>query len=321
MKDMTCRWGIIGPGFVATRAVIPALLQTPGACVSAIASRNIERGRTVAQQFAINRVYDNYQELLDDPDIDAVYLALPNHLHREWTIRAALARKQVLCEKPLAISVQECEEMIDACQRANVYLMEAVMYRFHPRMQYLKRMIDEGEIGELRFVHCAFSFPLTDRKNYRNFPHYGGGALLDVGSYCVNAARWLTGAEPQEEQSITRFRDHGEIDITTSALLRFPGNILGHIQCSFDAAEHQVIEVVGTTGAVTAPLAFTAWKDDTTILRIQHGSTIQHKTFAPADPYQAMVAHFTECLLEQRPPDYPPGDGLATLRILQSLLD
>lgn len=319
MGDRICRWGIIGPGFVATRAVIPAMLRTPKARVLAVASRDRGRGLAAAAQFGIERVYESYQELLDDPEVDAVYIALPNHLHREWTVRAAQAGKHILCEKPLAMTVQGGEEMIEACQQADVLLMEAIMYRFHPRMQHLKRLIDDGEMGELRFIHCAFSFSLTDRDNYRNVPRFGGGALLDVGSYCVNAACWLTGAEPTHMQGITRRHSPGSIDIATSALLHFPGDIIGHIQCGFEAAEYQVIEVVGSTGAVTVPLAFTAWKDDTTMLRMQVGSRFQHIPFPPFDPYQAMVAHFSECVIEQRPPAYSASDGLATLRVLQAL--
>src|SRR5438270_7841082 len=131
---MICNWGILGPGFVATRAILPALQHVSQARALAIGSRNRERVQAVAQQFGIERVYNDYQALLDDEDVDAVYIALPNHLHHPWTLRAAEAGKHVLCEKPLALNSAECDEMIAACQRAHVLLMEAVMYRFHPRM-------------------------------------------------------------------------------------------------------------------------------------------------------------------------------------------
>ena len=193
---MACNWGILGPGFVATRAVIPAMQQTPDARLLAVASRSDERAKLIAARFGIERAYHDYQTLLNDPDVDAVYIALPNHLHRIWTMRAAEAGKHVLCEKPLAINASECDEMIATCQRANVLLMEAVMYRFHPRMVQLKRMLTTRELGDIRLLHTAFSFPFDfDRPhNFRAHPEFGGGALLDVGSYCVNAARWLVGA-------------------------------------------------------------------------------------------------------------------------------
>ncbi|MEO6889102.1 MAG: Gfo/Idh/MocA family oxidoreductase [Ktedonobacteraceae bacterium] len=314
-----CNWGVLGPGFIATHAVIPALQQVRGARVLAVASRDRTRATASARLFNIKRVYDDYQALLDDPDIAAVYIALPNHLHRTWTVRAAQAGKHVLCEKPLALNAAEGAEMIAACQQAGVLLMEAVMYRFHPRMLHLKRMLANGELGELRFLHAAFSFPFRAPQNYRAYPEYGGGALLDVGSYCVNAARWLAASEPQEVQEFSYSRNEKGVDMATSALLRFAGDVLAHVQCSFSAAEHQVIEVVGSEAAVTAPLAFTAWREDHTTLLIQRGATSEQREFAPADPYQAMVAHFTACATGCAELLYPPADGQATLRVLDQL--
>jgi predicted dehydrogenase len=315
---MYCNWGILGPGFIATCAVIPALREVSNSRVLAVASSNVERSREVALRFNIERSYSSYQTLLDDPHVDVVYIALPNHLHREWTIRAAAAGKHVLCEKPLAMSAAECNEMIAACQQANVLLMEAVMYRFHPRMMHLKGMLVARELGDIRFLHAAFSFNFNAPGNYRAYREFGGGALLDIGSYCVNSARWLIGSEPDSSQAAITY-SHETIDLTTSAVLRFGENASAHIQCSFEAAEHQTIEVVGTTGAVTAPLAFTAWRDDTTMLQIQRGPVFELKEFAPADPYQLMVEHFTSCILQKTPLLYPPEDGRATLRVLDML--
>jgi predicted dehydrogenase len=312
---MHCNWGILGPGFIATRAILPALQHTSAARVLAVASRDAHRANAIATQFTIERTYTSYQALIDDPDIAIVYIALPNHLHREWTIRAAQAGKHVLCEKPLATSVAECDEMIAACQQANVLLMEAVMYRFHPRMIALKHILSTGELGEIRFLHAAFSFPFNAPDNYRAKPEYGGGALLDVGSYCINAVRWLIGNEPQSALADISYSH--EIDITTNAILRFAGAgaTTAHIQCSFAAAEHQVIEAVGSEGAVTAPMAFTAWRETSTELLIQHGSTFERRTFAPADPYQPMVEHFTQCVLGKETLRYPATDGRETMRV------
>lgn len=315
---MRCNWGVLGPGFIATQATIPAMQQVPRAYVLAIASSDEQRAQTASLRFGIERAYHSYQALLDDPDINAVYIALPNHLHQEWTIRAAQAGKHVLCEKPLAMSAAECEGMLAACRQANVLLMEAAMYRFHPRMLYLKQVLTAGELGDIRFLHAAFSFPFDVPGNYRAYPQFGGGALLDIGSYCVNAARWLIGSEPYAVQSVISYGREA-IDLSTSAILYFEEGTSAHIQCSFAAAEHQVIEVVGTGCAITVPLAFTAWRDDMTILLIQRGPAFEQKEFAPADPYQLMVAHFTECVLERKPLLYPPEDGRATLRVLDML--
>jgi D-xylose 1-dehydrogenase (NADP+, D-xylono-1,5-lactone-forming) len=315
---MYCNWGVLGPGFIATRAVVPAIQQVSNSHVLAVASSNEERARATALHFGIERAYHGYQALLDDPDVDAVYIALPNHLHREWTIRAALAGKHVLCEKPLAMTAAECDEMIAVCRQVSVLLMEAVMYRFHPRMLHLKQMLAAGELGDIRFLHAAFSFPFDAPGNYRGSAQFGGGALLDVGSYCVNAARWLIGSEPDSAQSVISYNQEAA-DLSASAILRFGEDVSAHIQCSFTAAEHQTIEVVAATGSVTAPLAFTAWRDDTTMLMIQRGAVFEQREFAPADPYQLMVEHYTECMLQGAPLLYPPEDGRATLRVLDLL--
>lgn len=315
---MGMMWGVLGAGFIANRAMIPAIQNCAGASVVGLASSSEQRGRETAARYAIERVYTDYQALLDDPDVQCVYIALPNYLHREWTIRAAQAGKHVLCEKPLAMNAAECDDMISACQQAHVLLMEAVMYRFHPRMQHVKRMLDAGEVGELRFLHCAFSFPFHAPANYRAFPEFGGGALLDIGSYCVNAARWLSGCEPRVHASRISYSREA-LDTAASAILECSDRLSAHIQCSFDAGEHQVIEVVGTSGAMNTPLAFTAWREDTTFLLVQRGQTFEQIQFAPADPYQLMVEHFMACARGETALRYPPQDGQATLRVLDAL--
>jgi len=315
---MECNWGVLGAGFIANRAMIPAIQHSSQARVLAVASRDEQRGQEAAQGYSIERVYSDYEALLDDPDVQVVYIALPNHLHYEWAIRAAHAGKHVLCEKPLALNAAESDVIISTCHSLKVLLMEAVMYRFHPRMQALKQMVAAGEVGEVRFIHCAFSFPFDAPGNYRAFPQFGGGALLDVGSYCVNAARWLSGCEPTAIRPVFSY-SHNAIDLSASAILEFGPHMSAHVQCSFAAAEHQVIEVVGSEAAITAPLAFTAWRDDTTALLIQRGGAFERREFAPADPYQLMVEHFTDCVLGRASLMYPPEDGRDTLRVLDGL--
>jgi len=316
---MVCNWGIIGPGSIATQALLPAFQQAHNGQVKALASRDLARAQQVAAQWNIERAYGDYQALLDDPTIDAVYIALPNHLHALWTIRAARAGKHVLCEKPLACSAHEGKEMLEACQAAGVQLMEGAMYRFHPRSQHLKKLLDEGTLGKLRFLHAAFSFTLKDPQNYRNASMYGGGALLDVGCYCVNAVCWLGNALPTDLHAFATYQEQGGIDLDISALLRFPDTMFGHIQCSFASAEHQAIEIVGSEGAITVPLAFTAWRNDATSLHMQRGQSITDQQFAPADPYQLMVEHFAEVIQNRIPLRYPPQEALHTLQVLDAI--
>lgn len=315
---MVCNWGVLGAGFIATRAMLPAIQQSSNARVLALASRDEQRGREVAQRYGVARLYGEYEALLADPAVQVVYIALPNSLHREWAIRAAHAGKHVLCEKPLALNAAESDEIISTCHSLKVLLMEAVMYRFHPRMQALKQMITADEAGELRFIHAAFSFPFDAPGNYRAFPDFGGGALLDIGSYCVNAARWLVGSEPTAIHPAFSYSQN-TLDLSASAVLEFGSHVSAHIQCSFAAAEYQVIEVIGTQAAITAPLAFTAWRDDTTALHIQRGALFERREFAPADPYRLMVEHFTDCVLGKASLMYSPEGGRGTLRVLDTL--
>src|SRR5712692_9200969 len=290
---MACNWGILGPGFVATRAVMPAMQQIPDAHLLAVASRSAERAKLTAARFGIERAYDDYQSLLKDPDVEAVYIALPNHLHGIWTMRAAEAGKHVLCEKPLASNAAECDEMIASCRRAKVLLMEAVMYRFHPRMVRLKQMVSTGELGEIRLLRSAFCFPFDfgRRDDFRVHAELGGGAVLDVGSYCVNAARGLVGGEPRRVRAEVVYGEGG-IDVSAGAILRFERDVLADVRCSFVAAEEQVSEVV------------------------RGGGVCERVEFAPADPYEAMVAHFTDCVLGRARLRYAAEDGRATLWVL-----
>lgn len=316
---MMCTWGILGAGFVTTRATLPAIQRAHNGQLRALASRDLARAQALATQWGIEQVYDDYQALLADPQIDAVYIALPNHLHERWTRQAALAGKHVLCEKPLARSASEAQQMLEICRQARVQLMEAAMYRFHPRMQRVKEALAGGELGSLHFLHSAFSFPLKDRENYRQQSALGGGALLDVGCYCANVLCWLSAALPLSIQSFTSSRENGGIDLESGALLRFADGSLGHMQCSFQAAEYQSLEVVGSQGALLAPLAFTAWREDTTILHFQQGSQLREERFAPADPYQLMVEHFGQALTGQAPLAYPPEEALAVLKVLDTI--
>lgn len=316
---MICNWGILGAGFITTRAMLPAMQRARNGHVRALASRDLARAQTLAEQWEIDRAYGGYQALLEDPAINAVYIALPNHLHLPWTLRAAQAGKHVLCEKPLARSADEAKQMLEACRQAGVQLMEAAMYRFHPRIQRLKGLLASGELGSPRFLHSAFSFPLKDTRNYRNSPAYGGGALLDIGCYCAGALCWLSDAQPVTLQAFTSYREAGGIDLESSALLRFANGSLGHMQCSFVAAEYQSIEIVGSQGALVAPLAFTAWRDDASLLRLQQGGQFRDEHFAPADPYQLMVEHFADVLRGEDSLAYPPWQAVQTLAVLDEI--
>jgi predicted dehydrogenase len=195
------RFGVLGTARIGHTSVNPAIQSSRNAELVAVASRDLGMARDFAQVLSIPRHYGGYEALLDDPDIDAVYIPLPNSLHREWTIRAAEKKKHILCEKPLALSVAECLEMQAAADAHGVTLMEAFMYRFHPRIRRLVEMTQARAVGELRGVRSAFTFRLTRPENIRLRPDLGGGALMDVGCYCVDISRRLAGTLPIEVQA------------------------------------------------------------------------------------------------------------------------
>lgn len=314
----TLTWGVLGTGTVARLAMLPALSRVSSARVLAIGSASRERAEARAAQCGIPRAYGGYQELLDDPEIAAVYVALPNHLHREWVLRAARAGKHILCEKPLGCSASEVEEMARSCAAGGVLLMEALMYRFHPRTERLRALLAEGVIGEIRHVSAAFTFSLADWTGYRARPELGGGALLDVGGYCVSAARLVMVGDLVQVKASAYYGETG-VDESVTALLTSSGGRTAEIVCSFRAAEYQRITVIGATGVLEVPLAFTAWHGDPAPILLQRGAAVETLTIEPADPYQLMAERFTEAVQSGSEAPYPLAESLATARILDTI--
>jgi predicted dehydrogenase len=312
-------WGVLGPGFAASRALIPALQRVARAQVLAVASRDAARAARVAATFGIARSYGSYADLLADPEVDAVYIALPNHLHREWAERAAAAGKHVLCEKPLALDAAEAVAMAAAAERAGVQLMEAIMYRFHPRMVRLHELVASGALGEVRAIYAAFSFTLVATDTYRRYREMGGGALLDVGSYCVNAARWFGGGEPVEVQAMAEYDPDTGVERALSGLLRFPSGATALVRCGFDAAEQQLLEIAGTAGVIQVPLPFTAWWDDPAPIYWRHGASWETIAIPPADPYEHMVDQFMRAVVAGAAVPYPPAESVANMQALDAL--
>jgi predicted dehydrogenase len=248
----------------------------------------------MAREHGVDRLYDAYERLLDDADVDAIYVPLVNSLHREWTLRALAAGKHVLCEKPLAMNAREAEEMARFASERDLLLMEAVMYRFHPRMRRFRE-----ETHDARFVHAAFGFRMSEPENYRARRELGGGALLDVGCYCVNAARWFLG-EPASVSAGAHV--DGEVDMSVSAVLNFSAARVATLWGSFESDERQLLVVVDASGSRTLELPFTAWKD-------------------PDDPYQLMVEAFAEAALSGSDAPLSLEDSIANLRVLDAIRD
>ncbi len=251
------RWGILGTARIARNRVLPALAGSAVARVVAVGSRNRQAAEAFARETGISRAYGSYDEVLQDPEVEAVYIPLPNHMHLPWIERAAAAGKHVLCEKPLTLDRQEAERARQVCREAGVLLMEAFMWRWQPRYARLRRLLDEGAVGEVRLVRAAFSFVLPDlAANIRGKPEWGGGALFDVGCYCINAARWVFGAEPVDVVCSSHVDPQLGVDLTTTGILRFPGGREAVFDSSFEMTGGQRLEIVGTRGTVWVPRPF-----------------------------------------------------------------
>jgi predicted dehydrogenase len=248
MSDRVLGWGILGTARI-NRMLIPPLRVSPGNRLVAVASRDAAKAAAYAREWGIERGYGSYDALLEDPAIDVVYVPLPNHLHAEWTIRAARAGKHVLCEKPLALRVAEVDAIEAAAREAGVAVAEAFMYRHHPQTLQTRALVARGEIGAIRFVRGSFSFPLTRPADVRLRPDYGGGCLWDVGCYPLSFARFVLGTEPVEVFGSAVSGEAG-VDETFTAQLSFPQDVLVQIDAGFRSPWRAEMEIVGTTGVL-----------------------------------------------------------------------
>ncbi|MBC8101374.1 MAG: Gfo/Idh/MocA family oxidoreductase [Cytophagales bacterium] len=314
------RWGVLGCARVFERRMVPAFSAAAGSTLAAIASRSLEKAALMATRHGIPHAYGSYEALLEDPRIDAVYIPLPNDLHREWTLRALAAGKHVLCDKPAALSYADAAQMANAARQAGLRLQEGFMYRHHPQHLRLRERIACGEIGAPVHIHGACSY-LADRSNYDNIrwnPAQGGGALLDVGVYPVNAARLYFGAEPVAVYAAAALDAQTGVDLRTSAILEFSGDRVASIVGGFDQAFQTRLEIIGTGGIAVTERAFQVGDSGVT-LSVRIGDSPHTEPFPHCDQYARQVEHFTDCLRDQAKSLWPGEDGAAQARVVEAL--
>jgi xylose dehydrogenase (NAD/NADP) len=319
------KWGVMGNATIARVCVIPAIQKSCNGRVHALATRSPARAQEVAADNQIDQIYNSYDALLVDPAIDVIYIALPNHLHHPWTIKALKAGKHVLCEKPLACSAKEALEMASVSEDSGRYLMEAFMYRFHPRSRHIKQLVAEGRIGTPSLVRSAFCYRMREtdwasEKNARLKPEMGGGALLDVGCYSVSVARWFLGAEPTQVQAQAVYHPGG-VDVHVVGTLGFADTGLATLEASFISALQQTYSIAGADGVIELPHnAFVPWEDDTAfLLRGQDDEEGQQQVIPGADEYQLMVEHFADVVLGNTDLMFSLGDSIANMQALDAL--
>jgi predicted dehydrogenase len=258
---MQVRWGVLSTANIGVKKVIPAMQAGRYCEMVAIASRDRAVARAVADQLGIPKAYGSYEELLADPEIDAVYIPLPNHLHVPWSIRALEAGKHVLCEKPIGLSSAEGQSLLDAArQHPRLKVMEAFMYRHHPQWQRARKLVQEGEIGDLRTIQAFFAYYNADPGNIRNQAEIGGGGLMDIGCYCISLSRFLFAAEPLRVLGILEYDPAFQTDRLASAILDF-GRGTSTWTCSTQLAYYQRVNILGTEGRVEIQIPFNAPPD------------------------------------------------------------
>ena len=321
------RWGVLSTAGIGMRKVTPAIQRAGNCEVVAIASRDASAAESAAAELGIASFYGSYEALLAADDVDAVYIPLPNDMHAEWTIKAAASGKHVLCEKPLAMSAAQAAEMVDACETAGVKLMEAFMYRHHPSWVEAVRLVADGAVGRPQAVQTWFSYHNDDAANIRNRLEHGGGALMDIGCYCINLSRLLFGAEPDVVESIVRRDPVMGVDVVTSVILAFPDGGQSAFTCSIRAEDYQRVYIFGTQGRIEIEIPFNIPPDRPTRVFVSAGGdppvapSTETVTFPPADAYAIEAEKFAQAILDGAEVPVSPMDAVANMRVIDRILE
>lgn len=314
------KWGILGCANIARKAVIPGILAANNSELYAVSSRSQNKAEEFADEFGAEVYYDDYDKLLADDKVGAVYIPLPNGLHKEWVIKAAEAGKHILCEKPLSGKKKaEAEEMFQAAQKNNVKLMEAFMYRFQPFVIDLKEMIAEGIIGEIKEIKSNFAFDISDRKDdIRLNADLDGGALNDIGCYTVNISRYLMGEMPKKVANFFQKKTAEGVDLSGSGTLYFAGGRFASLYYSINSYNEQDLEVIGTEGIIRIP-EFFAWKEDNYFL-IEKDGKVEKKAAETGPQYQLEVEAFAEAVnYDQEVPLKVEEETYANLEVMDAM--
>ena len=317
------RWGVLGVANIAVKKVIPAMQFGEFSEVTAIASRDAEKARRASDSLRIPKAFGSYEELLADHEIDAIYNPLPNHLHVPWSIKAAEAGKHVLCEKPIALSVEETRLLIEARNRTGVKIGEAFMVRTHPQWLRVREIVRSGEIGELRAVASTFSYFNIDKNNIRNMADIGGGALMDVGCYPITMSRFLFEREPSRVTGLIDRDPEMKTDRLTSALLDFAPGMASFI-CSTQLVPFQRMQVLGTKGRVEIEIPYNIPPDRPTRIFVDDGSQLAGRNarleqFPTADQYTIQGDAFSRAILENGEVPVPLENALANMRVIEAV--
>ncbi|HEU5104015.1 MAG TPA: Gfo/Idh/MocA family oxidoreductase [Roseiflexaceae bacterium] len=314
------RWGVLSTANIGVAKVLPAMQRGAFCEVTALASRDLAKAQAAAKQLGIPKAYGSYEELLADPDVDAIYNPLPNHLHVPWSIKAIEAGKHVLCEKPIALSAAEAQELADAAaQHPRLKVMEAFMYRHHPQWQRARQIVSEGGIGQLRTIQSFFSYYNDDPNNVRNQAEIGGGGLMDIGCYNISLSRFIFGAEPQRVCGIVEYDPQFKTDRLASGMLDF-GRGTATFTCSTQLASYQRVNIFGDTGRIEIEIPFNAPPDKPCRMWHQHAGGTEEIVFEICDQYTIQGDLLARAILDNTPVPTPLTDAVANMRVIEAIV-
>ncbi len=314
------RWGQISTANIGLNKVLPGMLRAEHCEIVGIASRDLETARAAARQLNLPKAYGSYEELLADPEIEAVYNPLPNHLHVPWSIKSLQAGKHVLCEKPIALTAAEAQTLVDAARRyPHLKIMEAFMYRLHPQWQLAKQMVDQGKVGKLRTIHSFFSYYNTDPNNIRNQADIGGGGLMDIGCYNLSLSRFIFGREPERVVGMIEYDPQLRIDRLASGMLDF-GDGTATFTCATQLSPYQRVHIYGTAGRIEIEIPFNAPPDKPCKMWYQHDGAIEEIVLPTTDQYTVQGELFSLAILNDTPVPTPLEDAVANMRVLEAVV-
>jgi predicted dehydrogenase len=317
------KWGVLGVASIAVRKVIPGMQKGDWSEIAGIASRDLAKAQTAARELSIPKAYGSYEELLADPEIEAIYNPLPNHLHVPWSIKAAEARKHVLCEKPIALNAAEVVELMRVRDRHNVKIGEAFMVKTHPQWLRVRELIRSGKIGQLKSIITVFSYFNRDPGNVRHKPEWGGGGLLDIGSYPVTLSRWLFGEEPKRVTGALELDPDFGTDRLASGVMEFSS---GHsvFSCGTQTNYFQRMEILGATGRLAVEIPFNAPNDRHTHITIAdgmaiYGGKVELEEIPVCDQHTIQGDAFSRAILEDTEVPVPLEDALANMKVIDAI--
>ncbi|HCI85718.1 MAG TPA: hypothetical protein DHV68_02610 [Dehalococcoidia bacterium] len=321
MPQDVVRYGLLSTAQIGLNAHLPASYESKNSEIVSISSRTAARAEEAAKEHGIARWYGSYEEQLADADVDAIVNSLPNGMHAEWTIKAAEAGKHILCEKPLAVSAEECQRMIDAANVNNVVLVEAFTHRWNPHLRMARTLIAEGEIGEVQTTDSALCFNIAEPEgNVRFSQELAGGALWDAGCYAVYATRFVMSAEPVEVIGMSHDSGNWGIDTTFSGVMKFANGAISNITTNMEQPFRCFITIDGSKGRIEIPGMF----EDSGPIIIKRGdgrNGERSETIATPAPYRFVVQfdEFSECVLTGKKPEFPAADGLRNTAVIEAL--